>query len=193
MGRSPANTIRTSTSVPNAIMIGALPGPTGATRRTNRCSTTCCWAPSVYWPAARHPTCPARTHSWKSSASPATCRPRRTRAQAQPAITRPQFQGPTLQRLRPVPWKRRQCQQFGCFWCRGLVSDPNTSGASRSGPWAITKAPAILGTTNYGTRAWEYANPGGLSSGGPGPTNAALQALIPSQHPEGPFQSVFGV
>ena len=33
--RSPASTIRTSTSAPNAIMTGALPGPTGATRRTN--------------------------------------------------------------------------------------------------------------------------------------------------------------
>lgn len=43
--------------------------------------------------------------------------------------------------------------------------------------WAITKAPAEL--RSYGTRAWEYANPGGLSSGGPGPTNATLQALIP--------------
>ena len=43
--------------------------------------------------------------------------------------------------------------------------------------WAATKAPAAL--TSYGPRAWEYANPGGLSSGGPGPTNAALQALIP--------------
>jgi cytochrome c553 len=42
--------------------------------------------------------------------------------------------------------------------------------------WAITKAPAAL--TNYGTRAWEYVNPGGLSSGGPGPASA-LQTNIP--------------
>jgi hypothetical protein len=44
--------------------------------------------------------------------------------------------------------------------------------------WAITKAPAILGTAQYGTRAWEYTVPGTLSPGGPGPS-AALQTLIP--------------
>jgi cytochrome c553 len=44
--------------------------------------------------------------------------------------------------------------------------------------WAITKAPAILGTAQYGTRAWEYTKPGSLSPGGPGPT-ATLQARIP--------------
>ena len=44
--------------------------------------------------------------------------------------------------------------------------------------WAITKAPAILGTAQYGTRAWEYTVPGTLSPGGPGP-NATQQALIP--------------
>ena len=43
--------------------------------------------------------------------------------------------------------------------------------------WATNAAPPAL--RSYGTRAWEYANPGGLSSGGPGPTNATLQALIP--------------
>ena len=43
--------------------------------------------------------------------------------------------------------------------------------------WAITKAPAILGTAQYGTRAWEYTVPGTLSPGGPGPS-AAQQALI---------------
>jgi hypothetical protein len=42
--------------------------------------------------------------------------------------------------------------------------------------WAITKAPLAL--TNYGTLAWEYASPGGLSAGGPGPTNAYWQSLI---------------
>ena len=44
--------------------------------------------------------------------------------------------------------------------------------------WAITKAPAILGTARYGTRAWEYTIPGSLSPGGPGPTTT-LQAQIP--------------
>jgi hypothetical protein len=32
--------------------------------------------------------------------------------------------------------------------------------------------------TKYGARAWEYTNPGTLSTGGPGPT-ASEQALIP--------------
>jgi hypothetical protein len=44
--------------------------------------------------------------------------------------------------------------------------------------WAITKAPAILGTAQYGTRAWEYTVPGTLSPDGPGPS-AAQQTLIP--------------
>jgi hypothetical protein len=43
--------------------------------------------------------------------------------------------------------------------------------------WAATKAPPAL-YTNYGTRAWEYTNPGSLSPGGPGPTTSE-QALIP--------------
>jgi len=44
--------------------------------------------------------------------------------------------------------------------------------------WATNNAPAILGTAEYGTRAWEYTTPGALSPGGPGP-NAMQQALIP--------------
>ena len=43
--------------------------------------------------------------------------------------------------------------------------------------WALTKAPPAL-TQKYGTRAWEYTNPGDLSPGGPGPT-AAEQTQIP--------------
>jgi hypothetical protein len=43
--------------------------------------------------------------------------------------------------------------------------------------WAVTKAPDPL-RTKYGSRAWEYTNPGELSPGGPGPTSDE-QALIP--------------
>jgi hypothetical protein len=43
--------------------------------------------------------------------------------------------------------------------------------------WAATKAPPNL-WTNYGTRAWEYTNPGDLSPNGSGP-NSTEQALIP--------------
>jgi hypothetical protein len=44
--------------------------------------------------------------------------------------------------------------------------------------WAATKAPPAL-YAKYGNRAWEYTNPGTLSSVGPGPTTAE-QALIPA-------------
>jgi hypothetical protein len=44
--------------------------------------------------------------------------------------------------------------------------------------WAATKAPPALYAT-YGNRAWEYTNPGTLSSPGTGPTTAE-QALIPA-------------
>jgi hypothetical protein len=43
--------------------------------------------------------------------------------------------------------------------------------------WAVTKAPDAL-RTRYGTRAWEYTNPGDLSPGGVGP-DSSEQALIP--------------
>jgi hypothetical protein len=43
--------------------------------------------------------------------------------------------------------------------------------------WATTKAPEAL-RTKYGARAWEYTNPGELSTGGPGPSSGE-QALIP--------------
>jgi len=44
--------------------------------------------------------------------------------------------------------------------------------------WATNASPPAL-RTNYGALAWEYASPGGLSIGSPGPTNATLQAMIP--------------
>ncbi len=43
--------------------------------------------------------------------------------------------------------------------------------------WAVTKAPLAL-RQKYGTLAWEYTNPGDLSTGGPGPS-ATEQQLIP--------------
>jgi len=44
--------------------------------------------------------------------------------------------------------------------------------------WATTKAPEAL-RTKYGVLAWEYTNPGDLSSGSPGP-NSTEQGQIPS-------------
>jgi cytochrome c553 len=58
-----------------------------------------------------------------------------------------------------------------------LVSNQVSQVKGSLDSWAINAAPPAL--RSFGTRAWEYANPGDLSSGGPGPTNATLQALIP--------------
>jgi len=52
---------------------------------------------------------------------------------------------------------------------------------SRLVEWALTKAPAILGTAAYGTNAWAYTSysSGDPFVGGPGPS-ANLQPLIPT-------------
>ena len=63
------------------------------------------------------------------------------------------------------------------FWS-GYISSRITEAQTSLNEWAITKAPAILGTAKYGTRAWEYTKPGSLSPGGPGP-NPTEQKLIP--------------
>ena len=63
------------------------------------------------------------------------------------------------------------------FWS-GYISNRITEAQASLNEWALTKAPAILGTAKYGTRAWEYTKPGSLSPGGPGP-NPTEQKLIP--------------
>ena len=60
----------------------------------------------------------------------------------------------------------------------GLFTNQIQTVQAELNEWATNQAPAILGTAEYGTRAWEYTTPGTLSPGGPGP-NAAQQALIP--------------
>jgi hypothetical protein len=60
----------------------------------------------------------------------------------------------------------------------GVVTNQIQAVQASLNEWATNKAPAILGTAQYGTRAWEYTIPGTLSPGGPGP-DAAQQALIP--------------
>jgi hypothetical protein len=60
----------------------------------------------------------------------------------------------------------------------GLITNQIQELQASLNQWAIIKAPAVLGTAQYGTRAWEYTVPGTLSPGGPGPS-AAQQALIP--------------
>jgi hypothetical protein len=60
---------------------------------------------------------------------------------------------------------------------RGFVSGHIQQVKGMLDTWAATKAPGSLYAT-YGTRAWEYTNPGDLSSGGLGP-NSSEQAQIP--------------
>jgi hypothetical protein len=61
---------------------------------------------------------------------------------------------------------------------QGLISGQIQTVQASLVNWATNKAPAILGTADYGTRAWEYTTPGELSPGGPGP-NTTQQGLIP--------------
>ncbi|MCX6923132.1 MAG: hypothetical protein NT154_07980, partial [Verrucomicrobia bacterium] len=60
----------------------------------------------------------------------------------------------------------------------GSISNQIQSLQDSLNRWAVEKAPAILGTAQYGTRAWEYTTPGALSPGGQGPTEIE-QTLIP--------------
>ena len=64
---------------------------------------------------------------------------------------------------------------------QSIVSDRVAQVKASLDLWATTtNVPSVL--TNYGTRAWQYANPdlvGPLSSGGPGPATYTLQTNIP--------------
>lgn len=61
---------------------------------------------------------------------------------------------------------------------QGIVTNSMQATKASLDRWATTKAPDSL-RTRYGVLAWEYTNPGDLSTGGPGP-NTAEQALIPT-------------
>jgi hypothetical protein len=60
----------------------------------------------------------------------------------------------------------------------GLITNQIQTVQASLVQWATNKAPALLGTADYVTRAWEYTTPGELSPGGPGPTTTQ-QAQIP--------------
>jgi hypothetical protein len=95
---------------------------------------------------------------------------------SQPAITGHSFQVELYNTCLP-------CHPFRPDLLAGLltgyVSNQVQDLKAQLDTWAATKAPVAL-RTKYGVRAWEYATPGALSPGGTGPTNAADQALIPS-------------
>jgi len=60
---------------------------------------------------------------------------------------------------------------------RELISNEIQEVKSALDQWAVVKQGGMLGTNYYGALAWEYTNPGDLSSGtGPSSTD---QALIP--------------
>ncbi|HLH53324.1 MAG TPA: multiheme c-type cytochrome [Verrucomicrobiae bacterium] len=94
-------------------------------------------------------------------------------SETQPASTGHSFQVNTFDMCRnchPLP---EQLVQF----TTASVSNEVQSLKASLDLWAMTKAPLAL-RTNYGTRAWEYTNPGDLSPGGAGP-NSAEQAQVP--------------
>jgi hypothetical protein len=94
-------------------------------------------------------------------------------SEAKPAITGHSFQVQLFNTCTPCHGNQGQgLVQFLNFIVSASVSQLKGSLDS----WATNAAPPEL--RSYGTLAWEYANPGGLSSGGSGPTNAALQSLI---------------
>ncbi len=94
-------------------------------------------------------------------------------SETQPASTGHNFQVQSFDGCRachPLP------QELAQFTTAAISNEVQTIKASLD-LWAMTKAPASL-QTNYGTRAWEYTNPGTLSPGGSGPSTTE-QALIP--------------
>lgn len=94
-------------------------------------------------------------------------------SEAQPATTGHSFRVQTFDMCltcHPLP---EQLAQF----TTGAISNQVQSIKASLDLWAMTKAPAAL-RINYGTRAWEYTNPGDLSPGGPGPSSAE-QAQVP--------------
>ena len=93
-----------------------------------------------------------------------------------------------------IPWVTNKVGT--CFSCHGdqgqglvdfmngLVSNRVAQVKISLDAWATNTTASTVPSalTNYGTRAWQYANPdlvGLLSSGGPGPTTYTLQTNIP--------------
>lgn len=92
---------------------------------------------------------------------------------AQPAVTGHSFQVQTFGACLTCHPSPEQLVQF----TSSAISNQVQSIKSALDLWAITKAPAAL-RAKYGTLAWEYTNPGGLSVGTPGPSSGE-QASIP--------------
>jgi hypothetical protein len=94
-------------------------------------------------------------------------------SESQPAATGHSFQVQsfdTCLTCHPLP------EQLAQFTSVAISNQVQTIKAALN-LWALTKAPASL-RTNYGTRAWEYSNPGDLSPGGSGPASSE-QGLVP--------------
>ena len=94
---------------------------------------------------------------------------------AQPAVTGHSFKVTTYSSC--IPCHGPSAQGLAQL-VQGIVSNQVQVVKGDLDRWAVTKADASL-QAGYGANAWEYADPGELPSTGPGPANAALQALIP--------------
>ncbi len=96
-------------------------------------------------------------------------------SETQPAVTGHSFSVQTYEACTPC----HGTQGEGLVQFLGFVVSNNVSQVKgQLDTWATNASPPAL-RTNYGALAWEYASPGGLSIGSPGPTNATLQAMIP--------------
>ena len=93
--------------------------------------------------------------------------------ETQPAVTGHSFSVQTYETC--VPCHGNQGEALVQF-LGSIISNSVSQVKGQLDTWATNASPPAL--RSYGTLAWEYASPGGLSTGGPGPTNAALQSLI---------------
>jgi hypothetical protein len=97
---------------------------------------------------------------------------------AQPAVTGHQFNVNSFQFCAGCHGSAANASNLVVF-VSGLITNQLATLQGSLNEWATNKAPAILGTAQYGTLAWEYTIPGPLSPAGSGPTTAQ-QALIPA-------------
>lgn len=95
-------------------------------------------------------------------------------SEAMPAVTGHSFEVESYQSCIPC---HGPYPEFGIEFTMTYMSSRIAQVKAQLDLWATTKAPDAL-RTKYGVLAWEYTNPGDLSSGTPGP-NSTEQGQIP--------------
>jgi hypothetical protein len=98
-------------------------------------------------------------------------------SEAQPAVTGHSFKVETYEICLNCHGLSESLMTSNVTFVAGAVSNQIQEVKFDLDYWATNKAPASL-MAKYGTLAWEYTTPGGLSSGGPGP-DATEQSQIP--------------